>query len=44
MGIQTTNLTINPINSLLWLEADGEFLGTAPATFQIKPKAISIVT
>jgi len=44
MGVQTTNLTINPMNGLLWLEADGEFLGTAPATFQIKPKAISIVT
>lgn len=44
-GVQTKNIEIAPTDpsTHLWLEADGEFLGTAPATFQIVPSLLSIV-
>lgn len=45
-GVQTKNIEITPTDpsTHLWLEADGEFLGLAPATFQIVPSLLSIVT
>lgn len=45
-GVQTKNIEITPTDpsTHLWLEADGEFLGLAPATFQIVPGLLSIVT
>lgn len=44
-GLQTKNISIIPDFSSehLWLEADGEFLGAAPATFQVFNNVISVV-
>jgi len=43
-GFQTTSLTVlNHNNKPTLLEADGEFLGSTPATFGILPAALKIV-
>jgi len=41
-GYRSTNLKVNS-DSLLYLEADGESLGHAPAEFSILPSAVNIV-
>lgn len=42
---QTTNIRVEPLedDQPLWVEADGEFLGDAPAEFSIVPKALKII-
>jgi diacylglycerol kinase (ATP) len=44
-GVQTQSVKVTPKDAaqLLWLEADGEFLGRCPAEFSILEKVISVV-
>jgi diacylglycerol kinase (ATP) len=44
-GYQTTQLQVEPLDPTqpCWLEADGELLGYAPATFSIVPNALRVV-
>lgn len=42
---QTTNIQVESLqkDQPLWVEADGEFLGDAPAAFSVLPKALKII-